>query len=82
MSDKAKAYIYAASYFGLMLLLNEAGWLAWLDSQGTIVWLIGIFAPLIPMLYWLRNEESSGTNLGVLAIVGFIAGVLAGKKID
>tara|TARA_R110000782_G_scaffold40062_2_gene92606 strand:+ start:570 stop:815 length:246 start_codon:yes stop_codon:yes gene_type:complete len=81
MSDKAKAYIYAASYFGLMLLLNEAGWLAWLDSQGTIVWLIGIFAPLIPMLYWLRNE-SGGTNLGVLAVVGFIAGVLAGKKID
>ena len=83
MSDKAKAYTYAAGYFGLLLLLKDSGLFEWLDSQPTSVWLIGIFAPLIPMLYWLRNEPTtSGKQLGALAVIGFIAGVLAGKKID
>jgi hypothetical protein len=83
MSDKAKAYIYGVGYFGLFWLVKDSALIEWLDSQGTIVWLIGIFAPLIPMLYWLRNEPTtSGKNLGALAVIGFIAGVLLGKKID
>ena len=82
MSDKAKAYTYAAGYFGLLLLLKDSGLFEWLDSQDTFVWLLFIFGPLLPIFYWLRNEKSSGTNLGVLAVIGFIAGVLLGKKID
>ena len=83
MSDKAKAYTYAAGYFGLLLLLKDSGLFEWLDSQDTFVWLLFIFGPLLPMLYWLRNEPTtSGKQLGALAVIGFIAGVLAGKKID
>jgi phosphoglycerol transferase MdoB-like AlkP superfamily enzyme len=86
MSDKAKAYTYAAGYFGLLLLLMNTGIgdsiSEWLDSQDTFVWLLFISGPLLPIFYWLRNEESSGKNLGVLAVIGFIAGVLLGKKID
>lgn len=83
MSDKAKAYTYAVGYLGLFWLLEDSALIQWLDSQSTIVWIICLFAPLIPVLYWLRNEPaSSGKQLGALAVIGFIAGVLAGKKID
>ena len=83
MSDKAKAYTYAAGYFGLMFLLKDSGLFEWLESQDFWVIMIGILAPLTPVFYWLRNEPaSSGKRLGALAVVGFIAGVLIGKKID
>ena len=81
MSDKAKAYTYAAGYFGLLLLLKDSGLFEWLDSQDTFVWLLFIFGPLLPIFYWLRNEPTNG-SVGKSAVIGFIAGVLLGKKID
>lgn len=83
MSDKAKAYTYAVVYLGLFWLLKDSALIQWLGSGGTIVWIIYLSTLLIPMAYWLRNEPTtSGKQLGALAVIGFIAGVLAGKKID
>jgi hypothetical protein len=85
MSNKAKAYIYAAGYFGLMLLLMDTGIgdsiSEWLGKQDTFVWLLCVFVPIIPIFYWLRNEPTNG-NVGKSAVVGGIIGILLGKKVD
>ena len=83
MSNKVKAYVYIAGYISLLLLLKDSIYFEWLDSQDTFVSLLFMFGPLLPPLYWMRNEPTtSAKNVGILAAIGFIAGRLLGKKID
>ena len=84
MKDKYKAYSYIL-IMGLMLYFTDVGvylntFVDSLDLPGWGVVLVCLI-PILPIAWWLRNERSTGSGIIGIAI-GFIIGVLIGKRID
>ena len=84
MKDKYKAYSYIL-IMGLMLYFTNVGlflnnFIDSLDLPGWGVVLVCLI-PILPIAWWLRNERSTGSGIIGVAI-GFIIGVLIGKRID
>ena len=87
MKDKYKAYSYIL-IVGLIIYI--VGWDKFslfvntfvdsLDLPGWGVVLVCLI-PILPIAWWLRNERSTGSGIIGIAI-GFIIGVLIGKRID
>lgn len=83
MKDKYKAYLYAVVYIVVLYWFGEPlfNWLSTLGINDLVQTVGTVAVLLIPMLYWLRAEPRMGTGVFSVAI-GFIVGVLIGKRID
>ena len=84
MKDKYKAYLYIL-IVGFMLFFTDIGLFLnnFVDSLDLPGWgeFLVILIPLLPVCWWMRNERQGGSAIVGIA-VGFIIGVLIGKKID
>ena len=84
MKDKYKAYSYIL-IMGLMLYFTNVGLFFnnFIDSLNLPGWgvVLVCLIPILPVAWWLRNERSTGSGIIGVAI-GFIIGVLIGKRID
>lgn len=84
MKDKYKAYLYIL-ILGLIIFFTDIGlffnnFVDSLDLPGWGVVLVCLI-PILPICWWLRNERSGGSAIVGIA-VGFIIGILIGKRID
>ena len=87
MKDKYKAYSYIL-IVGLIIYI--IGWdkfslfvNGFVDSLNLPSWgvVLVCLIPSLPIAWWLRNERTAGS--GVIGVaIGFIIGVLIGKRID